>query len=574
MPFTVQQLIEGHKEPITMLPQDKAQKALALMIEHDFSQLPVIDEKKKPLGIVTSDSILRALNNFGIPLSELQVSHAIVKVDQYSPDEDLFDLLDDLKNTYAVLIANAEGTLIGIVTSYDTTEYFRRRAEDMMYVEDIESTLKDFIRSAFNITDDTDQKTLATVITEVTDADSRKKFQGTLSHYLNRLDMNNVKLNQDLAEEVFAKHFTGKESTKTLDDLTLNDYIQLLLHKSKWPYFNAVFHLKSEAIRTLLNGVRNTRNDLAHFHGEISPNQRDQLHFCAEWLEHHRLAVLNAFQTNAEVAELNQTEISSPITSPILESSTEDIAPVEETLRPNDSRYALLAVWLQQQPRRQEKVPLTFKQIEEIIGEELPTSARSHRSWWANDSVGHVQSQQWLDVGWRVSNIAIAEEKVIFTRIKEREKAYIDFFSGLLQELTNVAQFHVKQVSPDGLNWIIIARVPSTGPQIGLFGFSFARYERLRVEFYIDSGDKEKNKLLFDKLYTRKNEVQVELESVHGSLEWERIDGKRASRIALYHEGAITDTPEKLAQLQKWAAEAMNRFQQVIDHHVNEVLGT
>jgi CBS domain-containing protein len=57
-----------------------------------------------------------------------------------------------LKNTYAVLIVNAEGSLIGIVTSYDTTEYFRRRVEDMMYVEDIESTLKDFIRAGFNIT--------------------------------------------------------------------------------------------------------------------------------------------------------------------------------------------------------------------------------------------------------------------------------------------------------------------------------------------------------------------------------------------------------------------------------------
>ena len=43
-----------------------------------------------------------------------------MKVDTYSPDEDLFDLLDDLKNTHAVLILDAEATLIGIVTSYNT----------------------------------------------------------------------------------------------------------------------------------------------------------------------------------------------------------------------------------------------------------------------------------------------------------------------------------------------------------------------------------------------------------------------------------------------------------------------
>lgn len=97
--------------------QDTAQKALPLMIEYDYSLLPVIDANKKLLGIVTSDSILRALKNFGVSLTELHVSHAIVKVDQYRPDEDLLDLLYDLKSTYAVLITNAEETLIGIVTS-------------------------------------------------------------------------------------------------------------------------------------------------------------------------------------------------------------------------------------------------------------------------------------------------------------------------------------------------------------------------------------------------------------------------------------------------------------------------
>ena len=80
--------------------------------------------------------------------------------------------------------------------------------------------------------------------------------------------------------------------------------------------------------------------------------------------------------------------------------------------------------------------------------------------------------------------------------------------------LKEVAQFHIREASPDGLNWIVIARVPITGPQSGLFGFSFARYGRLRVEFYIDSGNKENNKKLFDKLYLRKNEVQAELAGI------------------------------------------------------------
>ncbi|MGZ3617796.1 MAG: CBS domain-containing protein [Ktedonobacteraceae bacterium] len=52
MPFTVQQLIESHQEPVTVSPQDTIQKALTLMAEYDFSQLPVVDEDNKPLVLL------------------------------------------------------------------------------------------------------------------------------------------------------------------------------------------------------------------------------------------------------------------------------------------------------------------------------------------------------------------------------------------------------------------------------------------------------------------------------------------------------------------------------------------
>ncbi len=430
------------------------------------------------------------------------------------------------------MIINAEESLIGIVTSYDTTEYFRRRAEDMMFVEDIETTLRDFIRAAFNVSDDTDQQKLPAVIADMTDSDLRKKFQGALNHYLSlwnkKSDQETAKFDVDIAEEVFAKAFTHKDSPKSLDDLTLNDYIQLLLHN----------------------------------------------HFCIEWLERQRQVVLDAFHFSTEVNEPQQIEITSPIPGPSVESTIEEIIPVEEPLRPGDSRYAPLAIWLQQQPPREEKVTLTFIQIQEILREELPASARQHRSWWANDSVGHVQSRQWLDVGWRVSNIGVAEEKVTFTRIKERERLYIGFYSGLLQELRKVSPFQVREAGPDGLSWMTIAKLPSTGPQVGFLGCAFAWHRRFRIEFYIDSYDKEKNKRLFDMLYLRKDEIQAELRDIPASLEWERIDDKRASRIALYHEGAITNAPEELAQLRTWAVDAMVRFQKVIDQHVSHVLTT
>ena len=114
MPYLVQNLIEGQGEPTTVHPDDSAQKALALMIEHGFSQLPVIDEAKRPLGMVTHESILRALSNFGVKLEDLRVSNAIVRAQTYRPEDDLFDLLDRLKETNAVLIVDGVDKLIGM----------------------------------------------------------------------------------------------------------------------------------------------------------------------------------------------------------------------------------------------------------------------------------------------------------------------------------------------------------------------------------------------------------------------------------------------------------------------------
>ena len=122
-----------------------------------------------------------------------------------------------------------------------------------------------------------------------------KKFHNALNQYLNQYDKGPTPIDKGLSTEVFTNHFSNKEPVKTFDDLTLNEYIQFLLHKSKWATFNSIFSLPPQAVHNLLDGVRKTRNDLAHFHGELTANQRDQLHFCVDWLERNRAKVLETF---------------------------------------------------------------------------------------------------------------------------------------------------------------------------------------------------------------------------------------------------------------------------------------
>jgi predicted transcriptional regulator len=162
MPFTVEQLIEN-REPVAVYDTDPVKRAQNLMVENQFSQLPVIDKHMRVLGLITSDSILSALNTFGVSIDKLRVLDAMDEIKHtFREDEDIFDLLDDLIDASAVLIVDSERKLKGIVTNYDTTHYFRQRAEDMMFAEDIETTLKEYINAYFtDSTGNTDESARA-----------------------------------------------------------------------------------------------------------------------------------------------------------------------------------------------------------------------------------------------------------------------------------------------------------------------------------------------------------------------------------------------------------------------------
>jgi len=46
-------------------------------------------------------------------------------------------------------------------------------------------------------------------------------------------------------------------------------------------------------------------------------------------------------------------------------------------------------------------VTLTLEQIEIIINDELPPSARKYDAWW-RDPASHPHVENWVDIGWKV----------------------------------------------------------------------------------------------------------------------------------------------------------------------------
>src|SRR5215207_167425 len=130
MAIPIANLIQDQLPLVSISPDASLQEAVALMIENAFSQLPVV-ENEKPYGgpgsFLTGSSVARAMRCFGTPLRDLRVRDAIVPARTVAADEDLFSKMDDLLDAYAVLVLNSDGTIAGIVTNYDTTQYFRKR---------------------------------------------------------------------------------------------------------------------------------------------------------------------------------------------------------------------------------------------------------------------------------------------------------------------------------------------------------------------------------------------------------------------------------------------------------------
>lgn len=583
MAMQAKEFIADRAPPVTATLEQPLVTIVRRMLDNDFSQIPVVDRQNHPIGIITSDSIRKALFNFPLTLHELPIRYAMLRDPQIIGHQvDLIDLFDNMHAGY-LLIVDERQELVGIVTNYDTNEYFRQRAQDIYLVENIESILKDYVLLAFDAIDDGENR-LDEAIQSMTNSSValRQKFENALRHYLS-LSADSGTPRRVISHHVatvFDQHLDVERPPTQFDDLTLSNYIDLFLYREHWNQLQSVFDLEKSAVTHLLKSVLNTRNDLAHFR-DITRAQSAQLRDCYNFLVEHEEAIQRAFavQDTSEDTSNATHETEEEFTPPI--SSTQENAnreseviqesppsSVEDEPEPGESKYAPLAIWLENQPIDKALLKPSFEKIERIIGDKLPSSAYTRREWWANDSVGHVQSRQWLDVGWRVASVNMTERVVRFARIKERQKAYIDFFSKLINRLNQEPGFEEKHPLPDGSNWFFVKSVRVQDRTIAYFNFSFSRQSKFRVELYIDTNEQALNKRLFDALSQRRREIESALGH---ELLWQRLNSKRASRVAWTTRGHVTDDETQLDRLQEKVASIAVHFFQVMEANLQEV---
>ena len=146
--------------------------------------------------------------------------------------------------------------------------------------------------------------------------------------------------------------------------------------------------------------------------------------------------------------------------------------------------------------------------------------------------------------------------------IVKRHLVRKEFWSQLLSKSKSQTQLFLKK-NPGIENYL------NTGG--GKTGISYSyniTYEGARVELYIDKGEVNWNKSVFDSLF--KNKPKIE-ESFGDSLLWERLEEKRASVIRFsLNEFGLQDK-DKWPELQDQMIEAMIKFEKAFRPYIQKI---
>lgn len=209
--------------------------AVAKMCIKDYSQLPVVEDKKC-VGSVTLDSILRQLRkedkkgNLGLNFMNWPVKRFIAKNPRFvSPDDDLLKYVEWMADKGFVLIGDPS-RLEAIVTNYDLVLFFKCTTEPFLLLREIETALRYVIR---------------------------RKLQ-----------------HQELKEALASVKTEDGSRPSNLDELTLNNLRQLIL--VNWTKLQDLL-LDRKKTDKQLQAIRKLRNEIFHFRARLSASQLAQL---------------------------------------------------------------------------------------------------------------------------------------------------------------------------------------------------------------------------------------------------------------------------------------------------------
>ncbi|MEQ1904624.1 MAG: DUF4268 domain-containing protein [Pirellulaceae bacterium] len=155
------------------------------------------------------------------------------------------------------------------------------------------------------------------------------------------------------------------------------------------------------------------------------------------------------------------------------------------------------------------------------------------------------------------------KEQVGRKKRAERYDVRLKFWGGLVAVARSRQTRHAN-IKPGAHHWL--------GASYGIrgLGLNYVIVQEYGVaELYIDRGDADENKRIFDQLYGRKDDIEKKFK---GTLSWERLDTKRACRIKhVIERGGYRSPESEWPAIQTEMVDAMTRLETALKPHLDSI---
>jgi CBS domain-containing protein len=242
----VNSLIPEGQSLTAVSPDTPVAEALQLMLDGNFSQLPVVI-RGHVVGAFTLRSFARGVLDFQServgPLS-LSVDEFVERMSLVDVTAELDSILDPLDADGAVLVGSAD-RLQGIVTGVDALRYLYELAQLFVQIQEIEQAIREVIGRS--VTPEQLAECIATSLRDLYEARPDKL-------------------------------------PKAVIDLSFGEYATVITDGRNWELFAPILGGDRARVRARLDTVASLRNDVLHFRRELTVDDRRHLLGAREWL--------------------------------------------------------------------------------------------------------------------------------------------------------------------------------------------------------------------------------------------------------------------------------------------------
>jgi CBS domain len=143
--FRIGRLESANRVPVYVNPNATLQEAITLMLTHDYSQLPVMQNDRDVKGIISWESIgTRLILSGGTRVREFMERHREVSV-----NDSLFTAIPQIIQYENVLVRGEMNNITGIITTSDLSTQFQQLSEPFLILSEIENHIRRLIDNKF-----------------------------------------------------------------------------------------------------------------------------------------------------------------------------------------------------------------------------------------------------------------------------------------------------------------------------------------------------------------------------------------------------------------------------------------